>query len=155
MWIVIIILILVGMILLGLEIMVIPGVGVTGILGFLLMIAGVWLAYTKEGSLVGSITLLATVLISAVSIILMLRSKTWKNAQLKTFVLGKVRTFDDMGLKVGMRGETTSRCAPMGKAVFDGNHVEVNTETAYLSTGTKVEIVRINGNKIFVKHIKT
>ncbi len=155
MWAVIIILILVGLVLLALEILVIPGTGITGIIGFLLMIFGVWLAYTRVGSMAGNITLLITVLISAVSITLMLRSKTWKKAQLKTSVPGKVRTFDDMNLKVGMRGETTSRCAPMGKAVFSDNYVEVDAETAYLSTGTRVEIVRINGNKIFIKHIKT
>jgi len=155
MWAVIIILILVGIILLALEILVIPGVGITGILGFLLMAEGVWLAYTRVGSTEGNITLLITVLISAVSITLMLRSKTWKKAQLKTSIPGKVRTYDDMNLKVGMRGETTSRCAPMGKAVFADNYVEVDAGTAYLSTGTRVEIVRINGNKIFIKHIKT
>ncbi len=154
MWAVIIILILVGLVLLALEILVIPGTGITGIIGFLLMASGVWLAYTKEGSTVGNITLITAVLISAVSITLMLRSNTWKKAQLKTSVPGKVRTIDNMDLKVGMRGKTISRCAPMGKAVFVDNYVEVDAGTAYLSTGTRVEIERINGNKIFIKHIK-
>lgn len=155
MWAVIAILILVGLILLALEIMVIPGVGIAGILGFLLMAEGVWLAYSKEGTAAGNITLIITVLVSAISMVVMLRSKTWKNAQLKTFVSGKVRTLDDMNLKVGMCGETTSRCAPMGKAVFGDNHVEVDAGTVYLKTGTPVEIIRIKGNKIFIKYITT
>ncbi len=154
MWAVIIVVILVGLVLLALEIMVIPGVGITGILGFLLMTEGVWLAYSRKGTLAGNITLIITVLVSAISMVMMLRSKTWKNAQLKTVVLSKVRTLDD-NLKVGMRGETTSRCAPMGKAVFGDNHVEVDAGTDYLKTGTPVEIVRIYGNKIFIKYITT
>ncbi len=155
MWAVIIILILVGLILLALEIMVIPGVGITGILGFLFMTEGVWLAYSREGSTAGNITLIITVLVSASSMVVMLRSKTWKNAQLKTSVSGKVRTLDDLNLKVGMQGKTTSRCAPIGKAVFGNSHVEVDSGTDYLKTGTPVEIVRIYRNKIFIKYITT
>ncbi len=156
MWAVIIILVLVGLLLLALEILIIPGAGITGIIGFLLMVSGVWLAYTRVGSTEGNITLLITVLISAVSLTWMLRSKTWKSAQLKTSIAGKVRTLDDMNLKAGMLGKTISRCAPMGKAVFAGNYVEVDAGTAYLSTGTSVEIDRINANKIFIKqYIKT
>ncbi len=154
MWAVIIVVILVGLVLLALEIMVIPGVGITGVLGFLLMTEGVWLAYSRKGTLAGNITLIITVLVSVSSMVVMLRSKTWKNAQLKTVVLSKVRTLDD-NLKVGMRGETTSRCAPMGNAVFGDNHVEVDAGTDYLKTGTPVEIVRIYGNKIFIKYITT
>ncbi len=155
MWAVIIILILVGLVLLALEIMVIPGVGITGILGFLFMAEGVWLAYSREGSAAGNITLILTILVSALSMVVMLRSKTWKKAQLKTSVSGKVRTLDDMHLKVGMRGKTTSRCAPIGKAVFGNNHIEVDSGTDYLKTGTPVEIVRIYRNKIFIKNITT
>lgn len=155
MWAVISILILVGFILLALEIMVIPGVGITGILGFLFMIEGIWLAYSREGSTAGNITLATTLLISVLSMAVMLRSKTWKKAQLKTSVSGKVPTFDDMKLRVGMRGETTSRCAPMSKAVFGNNHVEVDAGTNYLKTGTPVEIVRINAKKIYIKHLTT
>ncbi|GMT45519.1 MAG: hypothetical protein IEMM0006_1351 [bacterium] len=155
MWAVIAILILVGLVLLVLEILVIPGAGIPGVIGFLLMVSGVWLAYAKEGSAGGNITLLATILLNAVSITLMLRSKTWKKAQLRTSVPGKVRTFANMDLKVGMHGKTISRCAPTGKAAFGDHYVEVDSGTSYLKTGTTIEIIKINGNKIFVKHIKT
>lgn len=155
MWAVIAILILVGLVLLVLEILVIPGAGIAGVIGFLLMVSGVWLAYVKEGSAGGNITLLATILLNVVSIILLLRSKTWKKTQLRTFVSGKVRTFDNMDLKVGMHGKTISRCAPTGKGAFSDNYVEVDAGTTYLKTGTTIEIIKINGNKIFVKQIKT
>lgn len=155
MWAVIAILILVGLVLLALEILVIPGAGIAGVIGFLLMVSGVWLAYAKEGSAGGNITLLATILLNIVGITLMLRSKTWKKAQLRTSVPGKVRTFDNMDLKEGMHGKTISRCAPTGKAAFGDHYVEVDAGTTYLKTGTTIEIIKINGNKIFVKHIKT
>ncbi len=155
MWAVIAILILVGLVLLVLEILVIPGAGIAGVIGFLLMVSGVWLAYIKEGSAGGNITLLATILLNVTLIILILRSKTWKRTQLKTSVSGKVRTFENMDLKVGMHGKTISRCAPTGKAAFSDNYVEVDAGTTYLKTGTTIEIIKINGNKIFVKHIKT
>lgn len=155
MWAIILVLILVGFVLLTLEIMVIPGVGITGIFGFLLIIGGIWLAYSKEGIAAGNITLLITLLVSAISIAVMLRSKTWEKAQLETSISSKIPTFNSTDIRVGMHGETTSRCAPMGKAVFGHHHVEVDAGTNYLPTGTPVEIVRINGNKIYIKQLKT
>lgn len=84
MWSVIIILILVGLALLVLEILVVPGTGVAGIIGFAVMAAGIWMAYTRQGVQAGHITLVVTLGVNLVGLVLALRSKTWKKAMLKT-----------------------------------------------------------------------
>ncbi len=154
MWSVIIILILVGLALLVLEILVIPGTGVAGIVGFASMAAGIWMAYTRQGLLAGNITLLVTLGINLVGLLLVLRSKTWNKAMLKTRIDGKVNTIAAGALKVGDKGTTTSRCAPMGKALFNDTFYEVNAQGEFIDPEQDIEITKISGNKIFVKQLK-
>ncbi|MCF6172112.1 MAG: hypothetical protein L3J66_14165 [Bacteroidales bacterium] len=154
MWSVIIILILVGLALLVLEILVVPGTGVAGIVGFVAMAAGIWIAYTRQGVQAGHITLAVTVGVNIIGLVLALRSKTWKKAMLSTSINSKVNTIDKAGLKVGDRGTTIGRCAPMGKAVFNDKFYEVSAMEEFVDPETEIEIVKIAGNKIFVKQLK-
>jgi len=154
MWAVIGILILIGVLLLVLEILVIPGAGFPGVVGFLMLVTGVWFAYDREGVMAGNLTLLVTVLINIVTLIVVMRSKTWKQAQLKTAITGKLRGLESANLQVGNSGRTVTRCAPMGKAAFGDYELEVDAGTAFLDTGTEVEIVKIVGSKVFIKPLK-
>ncbi|RLD42044.1 MAG: hypothetical protein DRI89_08225, partial [Bacteroidetes bacterium] len=136
MWSVIIILILVGLALLVLEILVVPGTGVAGIIGFAVMATGIWMAYTRQGAQAGHITLLVTLGINIIGLVLALRSKTWKKAMLKTEITSKVNTIDSAGLKVGDRGTTIGRCAPMGKANFNDKFFEVSAMEEFVDPET-------------------
>ncbi len=153
MWSVIIILILVGLALLVLEILVVPGTGVAGIIGFAVMATGIWMAYTRQGAQAGHITLLVTLGINIIGLVLALRSKTWKKAMLKTEITSKVNMIDSAGLKVGDRGTTIGRCAPMGKALFSDKFFEVSAMEEFVDPETVIEIIKISGNKIFIKQI--
>lgn len=153
MWTFIIILIVVGILMLLLEILVIPGSGVAGIVGFGLMVAGIWMAYTREGTQAGHITLAVTLGVNLVGLLIALRSKTWNRAMLKSKIAGKVRKIDHVELKVGDLGKTISRCAPMGKAVFQDRFFEVSAYSEFIDQETEIEILKISGNKIFVKPI--
>ncbi len=154
MWTIIIVLILVGLLMMILEITVIPGAGFAGIIGFALMAIAIWLSYSREGIMAGNITLGATLVINVVGLVLALRSKTWKNAMLKTVNSGKVNTIKEGNLKVGDVGTTISRCAPMGKADFNNTYYEVSTLSEFIDQNKRIEIIRITGNKIFIKKIK-
>jgi len=154
MWAVIGILILIGILLLVLEILVIPGAGLAGVVGFLLLVAGVWLAYAKEGTFAGNLTLLITVLVNVITLVLVFRSKTWKKARLDTTITGKVRTLDGIELQAGDHGMSVTRCAPMGKGQFGKYELEVDAGTAFIDPDTPIEIRRIEGNKIYIKPIK-
>ena len=154
MWTIITILILIGILMLLLEILVIPGSGVAGIIGFGLIVAGIWLAYSREGAQAGHITLAVTVGFNLILLVVALRSKTWKKAMLSTEIDSKVRTIDPQHLKVGDTGKTISRCAPMGKAIFDDKFFEVSAFSDFIDQETNIEVMKISGNKIFIKPIK-
>ena len=145
----IITLILLGIICLVLELLVIPG-GIVGIIGFLMMVGGVIGAYT-HGVMVGNVVALGTVAITVFSVVMMLRSKTWRKLMLKTNIDSKVNEIDEEKIKVGMTGVAISRLAPMGKGKFDGETVEISSVHGFIDEKSEIVITKIEGNKIFVK----
>ncbi|RLD90470.1 MAG: hypothetical protein DRJ09_04170 [Bacteroidetes bacterium] len=150
MWLVIV-LIVVGILLLLLEVLVIPGTGFAGIAGFVSIIAGVWIAYAYLGSSTGNIVLFVTLAVNVIAIWIGVRSKTWKKAALVSTIDGKVNTINDINLKVGDVGKTISRCVPMGKADFNGNFVEVDARVDFIDPNTEIKIIKIDNNKIYIK----
>ena len=149
----VIVLIVVGILLLLLEVLVIPGTGFAGIAGFAAITGGIWMAYSDLGSHTGNIVLLVTLLVNALAIWIGIRSKTWKKAALASKIDGRVNTLEKFNLKAGDRGITVSRCAPMGKAEFNSQFVEVDARGEFIDQGREVEIIKIDNNKVYIKPV--
>ena len=150
-WLIIGVLIFVGLLFLVLEILVIPGTGVAGIIGFILMGIGIWQAYSVYGSAAGHYTLAGTIVLTVLMLILALRSKTWKKIMLKKNITSKVNVIEDGKIAVGDEGKSISRLAPMGKALFGNDFYEVATTGEFLDNGENIVIEKIDGNRIIVK----
>lgn len=151
MWTVILVLIATGLLMVLLEILVIPGGGLAGIVGFVLMASGVWFAFTREGNEAGLYTLAGTILVNIAALTLALRSKTWDKAMLKSNIDSKVNVVDHEQVKPGNTGVTISRCAPSGKAVINGEIHEVHTRSEFLDENTPIEVLKVEGYKIYIK----
>ena len=147
----VIVLIAVGILLLLLEVLVIPGTGFAGIAGFAAIAGGIWVAYADLGTQTGNIVLGVTIVVNIIAVWLGIRSKTWKKAALRSTINGKVNIIDNLNLKVGDTGTTISRCAPMGKAEFNNHFVEVDSRGEFIDQNTLVEIIKIDNNKIYIK----
>ena len=150
---IIIILISLGLLFILLEILVVPGTAVLGIIGLGLMVAGVWSAYSNFGTEAGHYTLLCVAFISALSLYYALKSNTWNKLILNSEVKGKVNTFDKNLIVAGNTGITISRLAPMGKASINDNYCEVEAIADFIDENTEIKVVKVDGNKIFVKRI--
>ena len=149
----IIILILLGILLFLIEFLLIPGVGVAGIIGAVLMIGGVILGYTYHGVTVGNLVLGATVILSVISLVLVLKSKTWRKVMLDTKIDSKVNSIEKNGkeLNVGDTGTSITRLNPMGKIMVDGQYYEAQALNMLIDEGTPITIMKITGKKIIVK----
>ncbi len=154
MWTIIIALIVVGLLMVLLEILVIPGMGVAGIFGFALMVVAVFLSYSRIGTNEGHIVLVGTIALNLVFLVLALRSNTWNRFMLKKNVDSRVNIFDESGIKAGDTGTTVSRCAPSGKALINNEFYEVHARSEFIDEDQLVEVIKVEHNKIFVKHIK-
>ena len=150
-WILIATLIIIGLIFLALEILVIPGVGIAGIIGFILMAVGIWQTYAGYGTTTGHIVLASTFVLTILTLVLSLRSKTWRKLALSTSIDSKVNTIDDRVIKEGDSGKTISRLAPMGKAIINGEFFEVSTNGDFIDQQTEITVLKIDHNKIIVK----
>lgn len=148
----IITLILVGLVLIFAEILLIPGVGIAGILGLLSMGGSCYYAFTQLGQTTGIVvTVINAVLIVALTV-WVLRAKTWKRLTLETNIDSKAVSADGV-LTLGERGRTQTRLAPMGMVRFDDDVVEVKALEGMIDPGVDVEIVMIEDNKVYVKPV--
>lgn len=149
----IIVLILVGLVLIFAEILLVPGIGVAGILGLLSMGGSCFYAFNQFGNTTGAIvTVVNAVLIVALSI-WVLRAKTWKRFTLNTNIDSKAIDLFSEKLSVGDRGKTTTRLSPMGSAHIGAEVYEVKALEGMIDPGVDVEVVLIEDNKIYVKPV--
>ncbi len=150
-WLVVVTLILIGMAFLLLEILVIPGTGVAGIIGFILLGIGVWQAYVYYDASTGHWVLAGTIAGTVVVLVYSLRAKTWRRVALKSEINSRVNIIDEDKLKPGDVGKSISRLVPGGKAVFNNEFYEVRTLGNFIDPGEDIVIDKIEDHKIFVK----
>jgi membrane-bound ClpP family serine protease len=150
-WTIIVALISIGLLFLILEILVVPGTTVVGVVGFILMAIGIWQTYIVYGTVSGHYVLAGSLVLTLIALVLSLRSKTWNRAMLHTTIDSKVNVYDQSKIKVGDTGQAISRIVPMGKALFNDEYYEVRSSGDFIDEGTEIIISKIEHNKIFVK----
>jgi membrane-bound ClpP family serine protease len=150
----IILLILLGMLLFLVEFLIIPGVTVAGIGGAVLFGVAVFIAYRTHGTTAGNYTLFSTLVISIGTLIIALRSKTWRRFMLKTNIDSKVEVgLEDKTIKPGDTGITITRLAPIGMVTVNNMTIEGKSIGGFLDPKTKIEVVKVLGTQVIVKPI--
>lgn len=156
-----------GLVLLMLEIFVLPGFGVAGISGLLLLLAGLVGTFAEVGELFPGAGGDRSDLTWAVSVVLLaffsagvgmfLFSKYTRSFPIAgRMVLGNARPADDgegllaamsasaptdAPVRVGQTGLTTTALRPSGTAEFDGKLVDVVAEFGFIERGRSVRVV--------------
>ncbi len=153
MWLLIIALLLIGLTLLVVEIIFVPGTTVIGILGILFLGAGVMTTYQNFGSDVGLYVLIGTAAGTAVALFFSFRSQAWMKFANKSSIDSKVNEGMTRDLAPGDEGTALSTLRPMGKAQFKLGEFEVKTLGDYVDVGTRVTIVHVDSHQIIVKPI--
>lgn len=154
----------VGVLLLILEIFIIPGVGVTGFAGVLLVISSIFLAMLGSFNLVDSNTLKGPIYSLAggfvgFSIIIyfiikyMPTSKAFGMLTLQTVQSSKdgFLAVEDFKSMIGKSGIVISTLRPAGVAMFDSKKYDVVSEGDFINKKEKVEIIQIEGRRIVVR----
>ncbi len=158
-----VLLFLAGVCFLLVEIFVLPGFGIFGLGGGLMVLASIVLASqtfilpnsTEQlEQLKGSLFVLTGAGIG--SIVLIMLIQRW----LPTLSpAGEAREairhealvdYDDL---LGSHGMTTTQLTPSGKARFDDRMVDVITECEVVERGCAVEVVEVRGNRVFVRPV--
>ena len=144
-----IIILILGLVLLALEIVALPG-GVAGIFGLGLLILGVWQSYSLWGETMGNTILLICTAITIILLFIFLKAKTWKRFSLNEESDSTVNKVDGQNVAIGSLGRTIARLAPTGKTVIDDQLVEVHAINKFIDPDRPIKVVGIEGYRIDV-----
>ena len=151
----IILIIVLGILLFVVEFLLIPGVTIAGIGGAVLMGVAVYMSYKTHGNTVGNYTLIATLILTIGGFAYALRAKTWKRLALNKDIDGRVEVgLEKETIKVGDRGESITRMAPVGKVLINGLVVEGKSQRGFLDQHTPVEVLKVLNTQVIIKPIK-
>ena len=150
---VVIALLLLGILLLLLEILFVPGTTIVGVGGIILLAIGIYLAYDFIGTTAGHLSLASSVAVIFLALIVLLKGQTWKRMALETNVEGKGVEQLEKLVFVGDRGKTISRLNPVGKALFGEKILEVSTTGEFVDEDVNIEVVKLDQNRIKVKTV--
>ena len=153
-----VLLFIVGILLLAAEVFVFPGFGISGILGMIATFSSIGFAYADKQQ--AAISLLISLILAIGLIVLALKylpkTRTWGKIVLTTKLdteSGYVTqpAFIDY---LDKEGVAITPLRPAGIVEVDGNRLDVATEGVFLSAGTAVRIVKVEGNKIIVRRVE-
>jgi membrane-bound ClpP family serine protease len=144
-------LIIVGIVLILLELLVIPGTTLVGIVGIISIGLSIYLSYKQFGTTTGNYILISAVVLFIVALFFVLRSNTWKKASLDEKIDSKIAIINDSKKYIGQTALTITRLNPIGKININGEYYEAKSYYNIIEPQTEVEIINIEGNTFIVK----
>ena len=158
---------LAGVVLILLEVLVIPGFGIAGIAGILLVLASFVLSLLPHvGSIrfdeiLNAITLVGLSFVFAFVLVIPVvkylpKSKTFQKLILDTSEKtqeGFRSTPEAYEKFIGAEGVALSTLRPSGIGLFDGNRLNVVAEGEFIDPKEKVKIIKVEGFQVIVRKI--
>lgn len=140
-----------GLIFFAIEVFLIPGVSLAGILAGISILYAIGYAFANLGVTGGIVTIAAAgVGIGAVTVWFM-KSKTVDRLSLKQTIDYRPDPLKGTDLKVGDTGMTVTRLTLIGNAEFDGHTLEVKSVDGFIDERTEVTVTKISGGIVYVK----
>jgi len=159
-----ILLFLAGVLLLVVEIFVIPGFGVFGIAGIILMMVGLFLGLVSDFPLIdGDILELAVMQLAGAFILSGILIYILAKTLTKTKVWNKLILRDNIEAKSGYtsnkkfthlnkkEGKALTDLRPAGTVIINDQRYDAVTQGEYIEKGNKIKVIEIEGSKIVVK----
>lgn len=157
------VLFIIGIILLGVEIFVIPGFGVVGIAGILCVFASLYtglgvqfhnFSQTRHLLSKASSIIFGGIGISIVLVIvlakLLPKTKVFPKIVLMDAELG-YKAHDDMTDLIGKDGITVSSLRPSGIAVIEDKRLDVVSQGGFINKNKKIRVIHVEGSRIVVE----
>lgn len=164
-------LVIAGIILIAIELLLLPGFGIAGILGLAALIFALFRIF-QEGTIyvLGYTALFGGALLALAFwflpntrlggvLTLSTRLKTETAAATASSGTGgdpaKAKLVSSFDHLLGQRGIATSDLRPAGVARFGQQRVDVVTEGDFIPSGTPIEVLRVEGNRVTVRAVES
>lgn len=151
----------IGILLVFIEVLILPGFGAAGVPGVLLILIGVGVAWWEFGfrtalTYTGA-TLVGVIPLAVVGLSIMRASPVGK-----TLILGKTQNKAEgfhappSGLEslVGKSGKTVTPLRPAGAALISGHRVDIVTEGEFVPAETEIEVIFVEGSRVVVRSLQ-
>lgn len=158
-----IVLFVIGVVLLIIEIFVIPGFGVAGILGIVFIVGSLFLGLISDLPFISwefledAIIQLATVFVLTGVIIFILSKILPQSHFFNTFILNdEIKEQSGYSSKetlkhlIGIEGKALTDLRPAGTAVLNSERVDVVTEGDFITHDSEIKVIRVEGSKVVV-----
>lgn len=148
-------LILVGLLLIAVEVYLVPGFNVVGILGFLVVLFSIGHVFIETGWAGGMVTLIGTAALGGGLFYWMWQSGAWDRFVLATNLRSDetlaVRESEHRARYLGKTGVAMTPLRPTGVAEIEGERIEVVTEGEFIASGSRVRVVAMDRRRFFVR----
>jgi membrane-bound serine protease (ClpP class) len=162
----------IGAVLVLFEIFVVPGFGIPGVLGILLMIGGVflgmqpWVLPDVHNPLdmdlfKTNLLILCGVIFAMTGFAVVLAKVLPSTPFLNRIILtsrgpeGELRASATLETEertlVGAKGRATSRLRPAGRAEIAGKFLDVVADGQFIEEGTSIQVAKVEGNRVIVR----
>ena len=148
----IIVLLVLGALFLMAEIVLLPGVTIGAILAVGCYAGAIYLGFAFYGTTAGVVVVVATLLLSLITVILSLRAKTWQKLSLQKNIDSVSSELPEHSVAVGARGVAISRIAPMGTIEVNGKRYEAKSDLL-IDQREEVEVVGFENFSVLVKRV--
>ncbi len=167
-----IVLFLVGVILIALEVFVIPGFGIAGVLGLICTLGSLVLvmlnndfldfSFVPTEEIFVSTAVVLTGLFGAIVVMFfggarLLNSNVFKRIALQDTQAkeqGFTSTFYKENSMIGQKGKTFTRLRPSGRIEIDGKIYDAYTRGNFIDEGAEIEVISDEGTSLKVKEVK-
>jgi membrane-bound serine protease (ClpP class) len=149
----VVLLVVLGMGLLAVEIFVIPGFGLIGILGIALFAGAGILAFSSLTSEWAVAALAAGAAVGGALAWMLPRSAPGRAFILDDTVRGARAGDATLTALVGAEGVAVTPLRPSGSARFDGRVVDVISDGRYVDASAPVRVVRVDGSRVLIEPV--
>ena len=131
----------------------VPAAGLIGLVGAGCMIAAVSIGFTQYGPTAGILFIAALVVLNPLIIILWFRRFPRSRIGRKLILFPPSSPEECVIFHKGMTGKALTDLRPSGMAVIEQKKISVLSGGGYISGGTHIEILKIDGNRIEVRKL--
>ena len=150
-----------GILLVFIELLILPGFGAAGIPGCLLVLIGfsvAWREYDLQTALTSSgITLVLVIPLAIIGLSLLRRTPV-----IQTFILNATENKEagfqappsELASLVGKSGKTLTPLRPAGAALINGHRVDIVTQGEFVAPETDIEVILVEGSRVVVRSLQ-
>ena len=150
-----------GILLVFIELLILPGFGAAGVPGCLLISIGIGVAWWKFGFQT-ALTYTGITLVAVVPLAIIALSVFRTTSAGKTFILSATEN-KEVGFQapplelenlVGKSGKALTPLRPAGAAMIGGHRVDIVTQGEFVPAETEIEVIFVEGSRVVVRSLQ-